>query len=347
MIIESVDHQEWERLFPDCRYDSVYQDPRWLALIASVYPKLPIHRLVCKAEGEAQWLLPVVALKPLGKLRSMWISLPFGNYGGFVYPTSFAPDHMTAMLSPLRRLFDHEKCFALEIRELQKPEHDCICEDRYRRYVLQLPEGPDSLWETTLSGNARTSVRKARKMGVHILFDHPRPQQAFQAVYERNASFHGTPLHHPNWYPQLVERFGRESQIILALHEDLIIGGLILLYDRGACILHAAVTDPAYRKIPVTDALVWACLEHLVQTRQCHAFDFGRTRPEAGKHFFKRKWGGQEAPLYYSYLLKPGHHIPSIVPENPHFKLGIQAWRLLPRFVQRTIGPWFRIRIPT
>ena len=154
-------------------------------------------------------------------------------------------------------------------------------------------------------------------------------------------------MHHVSWYEELANIFRQETQIVLAEYEGKYIGALFILHYQGKSILHAAVTDPQYRKVPATDKLLWASFEMIVENKISKSFDFGRTRADSGKHFFKKKWGAANYPVYYSYLVKPGKHIPKILPENPKFGPAIQVWRRLPMFVKRLIGPFFRIRIPT
>ncbi|MBW1887532.1 MAG: hypothetical protein JRI52_04175, partial [Deltaproteobacteria bacterium] len=80
MNLRDLPQDEWKAYCKDCELSSIYLDPRWLELIGSVYPKLKIHRLVCRdTRNGISWLLPLVEIKPLGKTRPMMISLPFGN----------------------------------------------------------------------------------------------------------------------------------------------------------------------------------------------------------------------------------------------------------------------------
>jgi hypothetical protein len=125
------------------------------------------------------------------------------------------------------------------------------------------------------------------------------------------------------------------------------IGALMVLYHQEKAILHAAISDTNYRHIPVMDKLLWVFFEKTIASGRAKNFDFGRTRADSGKRFFKRKWGAVEKPLNYYYLVKPGHVVPRILPENPAFSPAIVIWRHLPRWVHRTLGPLVRVRIPT
>ena len=347
MDLSKVSHADWSEVCKQCRISSIYLDPRWLQLIKEVYPRLKIVRLVCRDDsGRVSWLLPLVEIKPLGKKSPMLISLPFGNYGGFLLPAGVDKIDREALL-PLVDFFEKSRAFALELREAEEPVPGFEASDTFKRFEIVFPETTEDLWKRVITGNARTSVRKAEKAGVEVVCDYADDVSVFQQIYEKNASQHGTPIHHLNWFYKLDELFSPESEIILGKIGDHFVGALLILHYRGRAILHAAVSDPDFRTIPITDRLLWGAFDRIMAAGVSKSFDFGRTRPDPGKLFYKRKWGGKEKTLYYSYLTKPGAVIPQIVPENPKLRLGIKAWQLLPMVVKRRLGPLFRVRIPT
>lgn len=339
---------QWRDYTRQCCFSSIYQDPRWLELIESVYPKLHISRLVCKDEADRiLWLLPLVGIKPLGRFKPMLISVPFGNYGGFIYPQKMNHSKQSPLLRPLSEFLAHTRAFAIEIRSIAEPAQDFYVDDQFKRFEVSLSGNLDSLWRYGITGNARTSVRKADKLGLSVIFSHERALDIFRQLYERHAAFHGTPIHHPRWFEEMTRLFASETEVILAKLGEKFIGALLILYHKDQAILHTAVTDPQYYRIPATDRMLWGCFEHIKKNTNIQSFDFGRTRPVASKIFFKRKWGGKESTIFYAYLVKRGESLPRILPENPKFSKAIWWWRHFPLFITRRIGPKLRPRIPT
>ncbi len=341
---------EWKEYFATCSASSIYQDPRWLELIETIYPGLTTHRLACLDDTkDLAWLLPLVGIKPLGSFKPMLISVPFGNYGGFIFPGQVdRPIYLKDLdPDPLKSFFSDHRADALEIREIQKPLHEFPFDDQFKRFELSLTEPLDVLWNSVITGNARTGVRKADKNAVKIHFDHPRSLEIFKRIYEKNAAFHGTPIHKSGWFDTIKTLFHEETHILLAEHENQFVGAALIFLYRGNAILNSLATDPKSRNIPVSDKLVWESIRLMKEKYSAEAYDFGRTRPDPGQLFFKRKWGGVESPIYYSYLLKTGRKAPRILPDNPKFKMGIKLWKILPMFMTRRIGPILRPRIPT
>lgn len=348
MEIESVTSRQWNKLTDTCELSSIYLDSRWLELIEAVYPRLKVWRLVCmNSSRQPLWLLPLVEIRPLGRLKPMLISLPFGNYGGFLFPGGTSAVMNEETLEPLNRFFSNSRAFAMEIRLIEAPISVFQTDDKFKRFEIVFPDNIEIMWKKVITGNARTSVRKANKLGVNIIFDYVNALNVFQSIYERHASFHGTPIHHLNWFKHMASRFCDDMEIVLAQFNGRFVGAQLYLYHQDTAILQSSVTDPAFNNIPVTDKMLWGSFEKIMGKGHITRFDFGRTRPDPGKLFFKRKWGGKERPIYYSYFIKEGHTIPNILPENQKLKPAIQLWRLLPLCITRLWGPFLRMRIPT
>jgi hypothetical protein len=313
----------------------------------AVYPRLKIVRLICRDDtGKVCWLLPLVEIVPLWKRRPMLISLPFGNYGGFLLPIGVDKVEQET-LSPLIDFFKSSAAFALELRETEEPNYGFEVSDTFQHFEIVFPDTAEELWEKIITRRARKKIRKAENLGVEVVHDYAEAVTVFQNLYEKNASHHGTPIHDRNWYYKLAELFSQETQIILGKMGNKYIGALLILYFQDKAIVHLAVSDPDFSTVPVTDKLLWSFFEEAVGNKTCRVIDFGRTRPEPGKLFFKRQWGGEQMPIYYSYIVKPGAEIPQILPENPKYGLAIKIWRYLPMTLKRAVGPYLRVKIPT
>lgn len=345
-IVEwSRDH--WDRYTQNCLMSSVYQDSRWLDLISTIYPKLRIHRLACvTAEDRPLWLLPLVEIQPLGQRRPMLISLPFGNYGGFMFPGHRPSDLTPEILAPLSNFFAVHPAFALEIRTLGFPGPAFEVDETFKRFEIIFPETIAELWRK-VSGNVRTSVRKADSLGVTVEVNPPKAIQIFQKIHERQSKWHGSPEHHGSWYGTMKNILGRDAEVWVARYRGRPIASLLILFGHQSAVLHGAASEPEYYKIPAMEKLIWAGFEKMIREKKVRSFDFGRTRPDKGKLFFKRKWGGEEFPIYYAYWVKPGKKLPKILPENPRFDIPMRIWRMLPVPLTRLAGPFLRVKIPT
>jgi hypothetical protein len=61
---------------------------------------------------------------------------------------------------------------------------------------------------------------------------------------------------------------------------------------------------------------------------------------DSGSYRFKKHWGFEPEPLAYSYHLVKAAEVPNISPNNPKYRLFVDAWRKLPVGVANRVGPW-------
>lgn len=355
MKLKHLTSKQWREYLSQCNIGHIYNDPRWLDLIEAVYPGLNILRLVCTTDSDdPMWLLPLVEIKPIGKRKSILISLPFANYGGFILPSCVTSAEMEKIpgfnerqLLLIEEFIKSTRADIIEIREMDKPGSGAAVHTFYQRFEILLPEDPEIIWDSVLSGNARTSVRKADREGISVSFDKPDRFDVFQKLNAKNAAFHGTPVHSGKWFTTLFRLFPGETHIAIARYKNQDIGAALVLCYGNRAMLHSLTPDPKFRHLPVSDKIVWECLKFVIVGKSVEIFDFGRTRPNEGQLFFKRKWGGEAKPIYYCYFNKSGASVPEMDTEKPMYATAVRIWRCLPLFLTRLIGPFFRIRIPS
>jgi hypothetical protein len=315
-----------------------------LEAIEAVYPRLRIVRLACVDAGAVLWLLPVVAVRPILRRAPMWISVAFGNYGGFIRRTEMVERSWEESLRALDRYFQASNASALEIRG-EKTLPDFSSSSYFKRFSLALPERETTLWDRSLSSNARNMIRKVTKAGVRIEIDPATGLRVFQRMYELQAKEHGTPIHAQNWFPELRRKFEGRCYTVVALQGSIALGASFVLEGAQTAFLHAVAWSRDVQGLPVADLLYWASICESIK-RGRSEIDFGRTRPVEGQLFFKRKWGAAESDLTYSYLLKAGQSVPLVVPESGKYLWATQVWRAMPIELQRFLGPHLRAHIP-
>jgi hypothetical protein len=324
--------------------DCVYLDWRWLNAIEAVYPRLRIVRLACVDAGVVLWLLPMVAVRPIFRRAPMWISVAFGNYGGFIRCADMVEKSWDESLRALDRYFQASNASALEIRG-EKTLPSFSSSSYFKRFSLALPERETTLWERSLSSNARNMIRKVTKGGVSIEIDPQTGLGVFQRMYELQAKEHGTPIHAQNWFPELHRKFEGRCYTVVARQGSVPVGAAFMLDGAQTSFLHAVAWSRDVQGLPVADLLYWASICEAIK-RGRSQIDFGRTRPIEGQLFFKRKWGAAESDLSYSYLLKAGEGVPLVVPESGKYRWATRLWSAMPIELQRLLGPRLRTHIP-
>jgi hypothetical protein len=70
-------------------------------------------------------------------------------------------------------------------------------------------------------------------------------------------------------------------------------------------------------------------------------FDFGRSKKGTGAFDFKTQWNIKPEPLDYQVYLGRRKAAPDFSPLNPKIELATRAWRKLPLWATKSLGPAF------
>jgi hypothetical protein len=103
------------------------------------------------------------------------------------------------------------------------------------------------------------------------------------------------------------------------------------------------LADPWASSLPETfslaanEALYWKAIQHGMATGAAR-FDMGRSQPDSGTCFFKKKWGARVVPLVYQYVLGTRSSPPSLAEQKRTFALASLIWRRLPLAATAILG---------
>jgi serine/alanine adding enzyme len=99
------------------------------------------------------------------------------------------------------------------------------------------------------------------------------------------------------------------------------------------------------RSLQANYVLYWEMIRYAC-TRGCRSFHLGRSTAESGSEDFKRKWNAESQQLYWYFHMPGGGPMPAVNVDNPKYKLAIAAWRRMPAWMVRTLGPRIAPSIP-
>ena len=102
---------------------------------------------------------------------------------------------------------------------------------------------------------------------------------------------------------------------------------------------------PAARGLQANYALYWDMMKDACE-RGMRRYHLGRSTAESGAEDFKKRWNAEPSQLYWYFHRPKGGEMPQLNVDNPKYKLAIQAWRKLPLWVTRKIGPPLARSIP-
>jgi FemAB-related protein (PEP-CTERM system-associated) len=266
---------------------------------------------------------------------------PFGSYGGFAFSTPEARDLLLAETGKLAASLGVEYVNLRWLDSNTPPEPaplGWINHPAYAAYQLDLLPDPQDLLPS-FSSDHRNHIRKSLKKDLTVKFGH---LDLLDDAYEALArSMHelGSPYHTKAYLRSMAENLGDTLEFAVAYDKagKLAGAGVFILHGKVATNLHANILRD-FRSDYTGEFLYWQVIERYCQ-RGYQVFDMGRSLLGSGNETFKMKWKPRKEMLSYWYLLKPGAELPGLNQKNPKFALAIAAWKRLPAFIVRPLGP--------
>lgn len=128
-----------------------------------------------------------------------------------------------------------------------------------------------------------------------------------------------------------------QVRLLLAEHEGVVIGGMILLVS-GTTVRYAyGVSDERYLRLGPNNSLMWEAISWACENGYAR-FDMGRTAHDnPGLVNFKRNWGAVEEPLPYYYHPQVAG-LASTSEESWKYRLLTGCWRRLPLPISEALG---------
>ncbi|NMC21858.1 MAG: FemAB family PEP-CTERM system-associated protein [Thermogutta sp.] len=341
---------ELERLFRLSGEVLLSRHPAWLEILHAALGHRPICLAVSKAVPSgvepADWSSPWAAVLPLALVHGplfgrFLVGLPYVNYGG-----ALGDRKATArLIDRAAALADSFAVRYLELRHEEAVEHPALSARLTSKVHmrLELPGSADALWKA-FSPKVRNQVRKGERLGLTVHWGGEPLLREFYAVFCRNMRDLGTPVYPRSLFARILQRFPGEAELCVVRRDGRALAGGLLLHGRGVTEVPSAASLRPFHWTNANMLLYRHLLCRAIERGQT-VFDFGRSTVGGPTHRFKRQWGAREFPAVWQYYVRRGE-ISDMRPEGGKYRLFIAAWRRLPVFFTRLIGPWIVRGIP-
>lgn len=292
------------------------------------------HFYLAEGEGRIQGVLPLAEIKSRLFGHSL-VSTPFCVYGGIAARTEEA---RAALDSQAQALAADLGVGHLEYRDRDTAIHpEWPGTDLYVTFRKTLdPDVEKNM--LAIPRKQRAMVRKGIKNGLVAELEDGVDQ--FYSVFSDNVHRHGTPVLPKRFFETLREVFGPDCEVQLVRSPSgEVISGVLSFYFRDEVLPYYAGDTEAARGLAANDFKYWELMRRACE-RGIRVFDYGRSKVDTGPYDFKRNWGFEPQPLQYRYKLVKAERLPENNPNNPKYRLFIQAWQRLPRPVANFLGPF-------
>jgi len=311
-----------------------FHDPGWLAAVEEAFGH-SVYRLVAERQGRITGVLPLVLLPGRGLGRPFGrrlVSVAFGTEGGVLAADADSADALLAAAEALAV----ELAAALELRAPPPARAGWTAgPDLYCGFVRELPEDPDRLlaW---MPRSRRPGLRRAQERGLEAVFT--RDVKAFWPLYAANVHRLGTPAFPRRWFEALLRRLEERADVLLILHRDQPVAGVLTLWHRDSCMPYYAGGSVESRRLEAHDFMYASLMRRAIERGFCR-FDFGRSKRGTGSFAYKCLWRFEPRPLTYGFFVPGGGRPPEVNPLNPRYRFFVEGWKRLPRPLADRLGP--------
>lgn len=267
-------------------------------------------------------------------------SMPFLNYGGPI-GTPAAVDALTRHAAELAGSL---RADYLELRCAQPLETTMPVSTRKISMTIDLNADPEVLWNAFTSKH-RNNVRRAQKNGLEVRSGGIELAREFYDVIEMSWRSLGTPLYRFEYFKRVLETFPRNTRIHICHQKGRIAAVTFNGEFNGTVEGMWAGMVPELRQLQPNYVLYWEMMR-LACAAGFRKFHLGRSTANSGAEDFKSKWNAHTQQLYWYYHLPRGGELPQFNVDNPKYRLAIAAWRKMPLWATRIVGPRVARGIP-
>ena len=171
--------------------------------------------------------------------------------------------------------------------------------------MLELDSDPEVVLGRLHNSTVR-NIRKARRDGVEVTEASDRAGlcEEFYGLHLKVRKRHGVPIQPRNFFSLFWDRLVEPglAEVLIARLDDRPIAGVVMMSWNGAAVYKFGAADPDFARYRPSNLALWEGIH-----RACLAgdstFDFGRTdEHDDGLRTFKRRFGGVELPLTYTWI---------------------------------------------
>jgi FemAB-related protein (PEP-CTERM system-associated) len=263
------------------------------------------------------------------------VSLPYLNSAGVVA----IDDHVAGLLINRAVQFaDRLDVRYLELRHERHIEHPALTREVSNKVHMRLvlPATADELWDQ-LKAKVRNQVRKGREPGFDVHWGGAEAIDEFYRVFSRNMRDLGTPVFGRGLFRAIVERLAGHTELCVVRDGTRPIAAALVVHGQGVTEVPSASSLKQYNRANANMLMYWHLLVRAIERGQ-RVFDFGRSTVEASTFRFKKQWGAEPHPAIWQYYVRSGD-VGDVRPENARYRLMIRAWRRLPLWLTRVMGP--------
>lgn len=337
-LATEADKTRWDDFALGHEQGLAYHRFGWLEAITSAYG-FKVYPLLAEKDGGIVGLLPLAHIRwPL--TRGELVSLPYCDLGGVLADSDTVAGALWARALALAKELSVPR---VKIRSSVPLWQGAQSHPSKVRMVLDLPEGSVALLNG-FKAKLRSQVKKPERDGFTATLGGTELLDSFYQVFAQNMRDLGSPVHSRRWFEELVAGYAGSARVGLVRMPDgkAAAAGIILAHGKTVTVPWASSLREFNRHNP-NMLLYWTFLSYAAD-KGFDSFDFGRSSVGEGTYKFKKQWGAEESPVFWSeYPAK--NEGGKIAGKSRNRDLAARCWMCLPLGMANFLGPHLRKNI--
>jgi hypothetical protein len=338
--IDPITDPRWEEFVGRHPRGSVFHSRAWLEALRRTYGYEPVA-YTTSAPGQPLQDGAVFCRVESRLTGRRLVSLPFSDHCDLLVRDL---EDLAVFAHGLERELQKENWHYLEIRPLHTTEMVNGLGQSSASYSFhELDLRPDL--ETLLSNCHRSStqrkIQRAQREGlVYSEGSDASHLDGFYRLLVLARQRHRLPPQPKSWYRNLIECFGSDLKIRLAVKDGKPVAAMLTVRYKDALVYKNGGSDARYHKLGAMHLLYWESIRD-AKNLGLRTFDLGRTDAEqAGLIRFKSRWGAKQSTLTYTRFAITGHSRHIFDQNGTGWKMRLlkRAFGVTPRGLLPTIG---------
>lgn len=308
--------------------------PEWTLAVARGCGQYAHYLLAERADGSLAGVLPLSEIRsPL--FGAAMVSAGFAVDGGILAEHEAA---VPVLAQAGWRLAQSLCCPSLELRGGALPQAQGWHHESGAHLGFARPLAADDEAElAAIPRKHRAEVRKGLANPLAVRVGREDELACHYRVYAEMVRNLGTPVFPAKLFRTVLAAMP-DADILTITHDGVAVASVLSLYFNDTVYPFWGGGTAAARGLRANERLYFELMRH-ARARGCTRFDFGRSKTGSGPAAYKKNWGFEGVPLTYAKRLAPGQAGRDVNPLSPRYQARIAAWKKLPLWLTRLIGP--------
>lgn len=330
-IATDSDFPDCDRFIDSCAEGTFFHLSGWQKNIAKTFGYKPYSLMVKNGENVCG-ILPMFLIKGLLSGKAM-VSIPFSVYGGICADSS---ETAQLLLEEAKRITKEEGANYLELRNKAISVNGLPTKDLYATFIKELPQNKQDCLEN-LPRKCRAACRKGLSFGLEAKMGIDRLKE-FYDIYAVSVRNLGSPIFPFTFLENLARQFKENVTVLSVTYRNKPIASVLAFLYKNTIMPYYAGSLPKYFKYSPNNVMYLKLMEFGVENGYRY-FDFGRSKKGTGSYDFKTFFGFEPQPLHYQYYLNKIDALPDTSSVSPKIKLAVTAWKKMPVWMTKIVGP--------